>query len=227
MAKSQIIKDLANGHSSLKTALKRTKVLINGLEDRRAIDWINNELVGYSLSDKLPDYRLKQGVLIGSYFKGSMASHMKWNNVSIPLGNMSDEERHQLLAVEFREGVESLQTMLINANQEGSRIGKIIPADLFPYIAQCNDDLYMNITSAQVQLNTTSLQHILDCVENKLLDTLLLLEDAFGNLDNLDISIADLDAKASNQVIEQIIFNIYDDHSITVGEKANIKDSVL
>lgn len=56
MAKSQIIKDLANGKFSLKTSLKRAKVLMSGLNDKRALTWINNELVGYSSSDKLPDY---------------------------------------------------------------------------------------------------------------------------------------------------------------------------
>ncbi len=227
MAKSQIIKDLANGQSSLKVALKRAKVLMSSLKDKRALNWIDSELIGYGPCDQLPDYRLERGMLTGSYFKGSMAAHMKWTNVSIPLGTMPKDEQDQLLTVEFREGVESLQAMLSTANQDRSLIGKQIPADLFPYIAHCNNDPYMIISAAQVQLNPSCFQHILDCVENKLLDTLLILEDAFGNLDDLDISLVNMDAQASNKIVEQIIFNIYDNHSITVGEKTNIKDSIL
>lgn len=227
MAKSQIIKDLANGNSSLKTTLKRAKVLMSGLNDKRALAWVDSELTGYSASDKVPDYRLKRGMLTGSYFKGSMAAHMKWTGVSIPLGNMPEDLQNQLLTVQFLESVEALQLMLSTANQEGSSLGKQISADLFPYIAQCNEDPYMMITAAQVKLNSSSIQQILDCVENKLLDTLLILEDAFGPLDELDISIAETDVEDSNKVVEQIIFNIYDDHSVTIGEKATVKDTVI
>lgn len=46
MAKSQIIKDLANGQSSLKVALKRAKVLMSSLKDKRALNWIDSELIG-------------------------------------------------------------------------------------------------------------------------------------------------------------------------------------
>ena len=227
MTKSQIIKDLANGQSSLKTALKRTKVLVSSLEDKRALAWINNELAGYGPTDQLPDYRLMRGMLTGSYIKGSMATHMKWTNASIPLGNMAEDDRDQLLAVELREGVESLQLMLDTANQEHSLIGKQIPADLFPYIAHCNNDPYMVISSAQVQLNPSYFQRALDCVENLLLDTLLILEAAFGNLDDLDIASASADTELSNTVVEQIVVNIYDDHSVTIGERASVRDSSL
>ncbi len=85
----------------------------------------------------------------------------------------------------------------------------------------------MMITTAQVKLNSSSIQQILDCVENKLLDTLLILEEAFGPLYELDISIAETDVEDSNKVVEQIIFNIYDDHSVTIGEKASVKDTVI
>lgn len=152
---------------------------------------------------------------------------MKWTGVSIPLGNMPEDLQNQLLTVQFLESVEALQLMLSTANQEGSSLGKQISADLFPYIAQCNEDPYMMITAAQVKLNSSSIQQILDCVENKLLDTLLILEDAFGPLDELDISIAETDVEDSNKVVEQIIFNIYDDHSVTIGEKATVKDTVI
>lgn len=227
MAKCKIIKELANGQSSLKTALKRAKVLMNSLNDKRALAWVNSELVGYNSSDRLPDYRLKRGVLTGSYFKGSMAAHMKWTGVSIPLGNMPEDIQNQLLTVQFPESVEALQLMLNVANQEGSSLGKQIPADFFSYIAQCNKDPYMMITAAQVKLNSSSIQQILDCVENKLLDTLLILEDAFGDLDDLDIAFDSEDAQVGSEIVEQIVFNIYDDHSITVGERANVKDSLL
>lgn len=85
MPKSKIIKDLANGTVDTLTALKRTKVLLAEFENEDLNTWISNEITGYSDKSKIPDYRMVRGNLMGSYFKGSMASHMTWNHVSIPL----------------------------------------------------------------------------------------------------------------------------------------------
>ena len=41
MAKSQIIKDLANGTADIQTALKRTKVLLQELNNDKLLQWVN------------------------------------------------------------------------------------------------------------------------------------------------------------------------------------------
>ena len=105
MAKSKIIKDLANSNVDTMTALKRAKVLLAEMDNVDLNNWINYEIVGYPKDVELPSYRITKGSLFGSYFKGSIASHMKWKNVSIPLGNMPEEFQESLLRLEFREGV--------------------------------------------------------------------------------------------------------------------------
>ena len=72
MAKSKMIKDLANGSIDLKTALKRTKVLLADFDNEELITWINYELTGYPKTEQLPEYRTTKGTLMGSYFKGSI-----------------------------------------------------------------------------------------------------------------------------------------------------------
>ena len=89
MAKSKIIKDLANSNIDTITALKRAKVLFSELGNEKLLNWVNFEISGYPLDADLPSYRIEQGSLMGSYMKGSMASHMKWTNVSIPLGKIT------------------------------------------------------------------------------------------------------------------------------------------
>ena len=66
MAKSQIIKDLANGNTDLQTALKRTKVLLQEFDDEKLLEWINYEIEGYPLIDNLPEYRKISGQLYGT-----------------------------------------------------------------------------------------------------------------------------------------------------------------
>ena len=91
MAKSQIIKDLANGKVDTQTALKRTKVLLQDLENDDLLDWVNYEIEGYPDDVEIPDYRAIGGQLYGTYFKGSMANHITYNHVPLPLGNLPDE----------------------------------------------------------------------------------------------------------------------------------------
>ena len=57
----------------------------------------------------------------------------------------------------------------------------------------------MIITSARVEVSTHNLSNIISIIENRLLDSLLLLEKEFGNLDNLDI---DTSGKSSSEIEE-------------------------
>ena len=161
MAKSKIIKDLANGNVDTLTALKRTKVLLSDFDNQEVKTWINNEITGYPSTATLPDYRVTMGNLVGSYFKGSMASHMTWKNVSIPLGKMPDDIRDKLLSVPFTQGVDALKQL---SEDKSGTLGKTIPADFFPVIATYNEDPYMIITSARV---VTSHQFINDILSSK------------------------------------------------------------
>ena len=224
MARSKIIKDLANGDVDTLTALKRAKVLLTDFDTQELKDWINNEIAGYPPGATIPDYRITMGTLVGSYFKGSMVSHMTWKNVSIPLGNMPDEQQKSLLTVSFSQGVDSLKQML--ENKKGY-LGKVIPADVFPYIASCNDDPFMMITSASVVIEHQFLRDILSSIENRLLDVLILLEKEFGNLDELDLDLSKKTADEIDAISNQIIVIVYNDRSVMVGDGNTIKNSTI
>ena len=141
MARSAIIKDLANSTVDTMTALKRAKVLFAELGNDDLLEWVSYEIAGYPADANLPDYRKVRGRLVGSYIKGSMASHMKWTNVSLPLGTMPDNIQEALLSVYFREGVGALR-QLAESSKEDGQLGKTIDADLFPVIATYNKDPY-------------------------------------------------------------------------------------
>ena len=184
MAKSIIIKELANGEIDLGIALKRTKVLLYDLENEGLINWINYEMSGYPDDEELPDYRKAFGTLKGSYYKGSIASHTTWNNVTIPFGKMPDDIKETITCIKFREGVDALKQLLITAEKNESKVGAEISADMFPYIANWNDDPYMIFTSIRIEAGAQSIKNILSAIENRLLDILISLEKEFGVLDD-------------------------------------------
>lgn len=227
MAKSKIIKDLANSKVDTMTALKRTKVLLSEVGDDEVKKWINYEITGYPSDVKLPEYRIAKGGLFGSYFKGSMASHMTWTNVSIPLGSMPDEQQDMLLTAEFREGVEALKQLERNISVKDSHLSRVIPADLFPLIAHYNNDPYMMITSARVIIGEQFLTNIFSEIENRLLDILLLLEKEFGNLDDLDLDVTSKAPEELQEIGDKINYIVYQDHRVTIGNDNSIKGSTI
>lgn len=227
MAKSKIIKDLANSDIDTITALKRAKVLFSELGNEKLLNWVNFEISGYPLDAELPSYRMEQGSLMGSYMKGSMASHMKWTNVSIPLGKMPEDIKKEMLSIKFNEGVEALKQLADEYSTGDKKLGKVIPADFFPAIASFNNDPYMIITSAHVTVATHSIYNIFSMIESKLLDTLLLLEKEFGNLDELDLDTSSKSPEELSQISDKITVIIYNDYSVNVGDNNKIKNSEI
>ena len=225
MAKSKIILDLANSSVDTMTALKRAKVLLLELGNEKLLEWVNCEIAGYPSDAELPEYRVVQGNLMGSYFKGSMANHMKWNNVSLPLGKMPDEIRDRILNVSFHEGVDALKKLLESADDEERQLGATLPAEFFPIIAKCNNDPYMNIISARVVIGSQFVQNIFSVIENKLLDIFMILEKEFGNLDSLDIDVSGKSEEELHKISERMVVVIYNDNRVTVGNGNKIKDS--
>ena len=227
MAKSQIIKDLANSSIDLSTALKRAKVLFSELGNEELLNWVNCEISGYPEDASLPDYRILRGNLVGSYMKGSMASHLKWTNVSIPLGKMPEEVKEELLSIYLFEGVDALKHLIQINEKSEKRLGKQIPADYFPVFNKYNNDPFMIITSARVEVSMHNLANIISIIENKLLDSLLLLEKEFGNLDELDIDLSGKSSSEIEEIANKISVLIYNDNSITIGDKNKIQDTSI
>lgn len=225
MARSKIIKDIANSSTDVSTALKRAKVLLSELENRDLLDWVNYELSGYPEGIAVPDYRNLKGNIIGSFFKGSMANHMKWTNVSLPLGKMPDDMRDALLTVSFRESVDALKKLAENADDPSVTLGKVIPADFFPAIANYNNDPYMNITSARVILGSQAIQGIFSTIETRLLDMFILLEKEFGNLDELDIDLSTKTQDQLDEIIRRLVVIVFNDNSVNIGDGNRIKGS--
>lgn len=225
MAKSKIIKELANGVIDITTVLKRAKVLFSEFKNEILLNWASYEISGYPENYPLPDYRILSGKLMGSYFKGSMASHMKWNNVSIPLGSMPEDMVDKLLSISLYEGVDALNHLVQQNEKAEGNVGKIIPADLFSAISLYNNDPYMIITSAQVIVGSHHIINIISTIENKLLDALILLENEFGNLDELDIDTSTKTPEEISKLTKELIVIIYNDQSVNIGDGNKIKDS--
>lgn len=227
MAKSKIIKELANGTIDTMTALKRAKVLLMELNNDRISDWITYEMTGYPNDADLPDYRIQSGILIGSYTKGSLANYVKYTNVSIPLGKMPNDFQKELLTVKITDGVNALKQLKENCAKSNTGIGKQVPADLFPNVAYWNDDPYMMFTTLRVKVGNQVIDNVLSNIESRLIDVLANLEREFGLLDDLDIDTSEKNLADIEKITNRIEVIMYTDNSINIGDGNTIKSSEI
>ena len=221
MAKSKIIKELANGTVTTQVALKRAKLLLQEFNNDALLEWVNHELMGYTDVGTIPDYRIKQGHLRGTYIRGTTS----YKNVPLPVGKMPQELVTTLLSVYFSEGVEELAQFM--EGHKDQPVGKPIPADFYPRFAYYNEDPYMRIISARSEVSVQSVQGVLTAVENKLLDLFCYLEEQFGVLDELDIDVASKTAEEQKDIVNHISVLIYNDRRVTMGNNNKIKESTI
>ena len=104
-------------------------------------------------------------------------------------------------------------------------MGKPVDADFFPVIARYNGDPYMMITSATVEIGNQCVHNVFSAIENRLLDILILLENEFGILDELDIDLTKKSDYEKEKIIKQIQVIVFNDNSVNIGDGNKIKDS--
>ena len=205
MARSKIIKDLANSSCDLSTSLKRARVLIQLLGDTQMLKWIDMEMTGYSNKDDYPEYRKPLGELIGTYLIGTPRTNAKYSNVSIPLGTMPEKEKKEFLTGYINQGISVLENMLKNPDV---KFAKSVPADFYPYITAFNKNPYMNIAAANVNIDKMQVMNIIPIVEKKLMDILILLENKFGNLDELDIDVSSKTDEEIKEIHNELYYHL-------------------
>lgn len=221
MVRSKIIKDLVNETASLSSILIRTKILAVDLGNDDFISWLNHEIEGYPINEKLPDYRIEKGVLKGSYVKGNY----KLTDVNLPLGDMPEEIKSDILAINFTESISGLEELLKNCKD--GRLTKTLNADLYHGIAVFNNDLSMCIIAAYVACSSHTVKDILSKVTNRVLDILLLLEKEFGCLDELDLEMGQKTQEDINSINNRINIIVYNDNSVAIGDNNKIEDATI
>lgn len=218
MAKSKIIRDLANGDVDVAKALKRLKALLYELNDPIIDSWINNELTGYHVKANLPNYRTTKGVLIGTFLVGTPSRALKYENCPLPISKGNDSIRNDLLTVNIYDSVSTIQQIISSKDA----VGAPIPPEVYPILQ--NGTNISTIISATVKVDSSFLQNIIANVDSILLDMLCVLEKKFGNLDELDFEMPE--DKTEKEILLQCLTQfIFIDKSINIGNENRITDS--
>lgn len=111
MAKSTIIKELANSKVDTATALKRLKILLLNLDKPELNDWVNCELNGYKDTKTIPPYRMFRGQLNANFVIGNLIRLTKYTNTPLSTVNLPDDIRDAVEEVVFCEAIAAINSM--------------------------------------------------------------------------------------------------------------------
>ncbi len=209
MAKSQIIKDIANNNVSLESSLKRAIIIANDLGNEKIKKLLSLELYGYDSKENLPEYRILDGQIKVDYIGGF--THV--SNQSISIGNILPEYQKIVGKYNCHESVLSIEKILNSDN--GQQV-----VDYTDYVFAVKKQNGINITNLTLWMSNVCFETIIDKVKQIVFEFLLEADKKFGNLDSLDVSATDDEKEKFNSYV-----NVHIDSLVNIGSNNKIKDT--
>jgi AbiTii-like protein len=216
-----IINELIEAERSLVTPLLKTKYLATKLKNNELLQWVNNELGGYTGKAELPPYRKYPAFVSGTYLNGSY----QFRNQPIPLHGISADMEKWYNSIEFYQSVETLELFKIN-----DKSGKIIGAlttDLIGLLEiglKTTGNPYIQILDAQKWTSISCVTEVLSAVRSKLLDFMLKIDEEFCNITEIE------DLRTNNKritsIMNQTIITSGDGNVLNTGNNVNITANI-
>lgn len=216
MAKSTIIKELANNQISMEVALQRLMIIASDLGNEELLAWAETELQGYSHSDALPEYRKVCSI---HFVYSGINGGFKVTNCPFTFTSILEEKLSDIYNVPIMDSVSSLQNFIDNPEKQSYRRDFSM---LNGYVLQRTG---IQCTSIYQTVPLNFLQKIVSQIKTILMKIFLKLDKEYGCLDDLDV---DTTAKTPDEVeaINKVVNNyIFIDNSINVGDKNKLKGS--
>lgn len=214
--RSKIIKDLIMNKINILQAMQSLDFMLEDINDTEIKDWVNNEINGYKKNDKIPEYRKVNTMLVGDIQVG----YAIYQNVNIPF---IDKEAFEFFSK--ADINEPLSTIMKLAEAENESSEHSLCLDANTVLVNKYQKTNGSVIRARRELSIYSYNTILSTIKDKILNIFKVLEENYGNLDELYIDFSDDDKKA--KVIEKIETIVYNDNSTSIGNNNEIKDSVV
>ena len=184
---NEIVDLLSDEKGSLTDALLKTKVVLHKIGHKELVEWVNDELNGYSQGKEVPKYRVIPARVVANLQNAAFA----YSNQTLPISHLSEKERKHFSANEMRESIRVLEEYVAKPN--GHLIHPIAP-ELYSKFNKVLDNVW--ILDAWIQMEPTQIMNTLIEVRSRLLDFALSLQDKLGDTEN------DADAKQVAQTFD-------------------------
>lgn len=203
----EIIDILSVDEHNLINALLKTKILLHKLGKSDLIEWVNNEINGYSEAAEVPPYRTVNAQVLANF--ANMA--YQYSRHPISLSHLDEDYRKSLETTKLRQSLGVLEEFVSN---DSCSIQSPIPIEANHLLGKGLDSSY-KIQRAWCEISTTAITQILIEVRSRLLDFILELSGKFGE-DLSDKEVKDIsDELDANVMFKNAIFG--DNTTILVG----------
>ena len=217
MAKSKIIKELANNKVSLEVALNRLYVIASDINNEELQQWAECELHGYG-KNKLPEYRYAKNTV----FKYSgINGNYKVTNAPLPLLEIMKNEDPSTFYLPIPDGIATIESFINNPAQND--IGRDLTWAAGMVFKMSGIQCY----SIKQIVPINIFEGIANTLKMLLMKIFIKLDKTYGCLDDLDIDIETIDEQVVENTNAVINNYIYENNSINIGDGNKIVDSSL
>lgn len=216
MAKSKIIKELANNDISLDVALSRLLIIAYDLDNEELALWAENELNGYKKDDAVPNYR----IIHSSHFLYSgINGSFQVNSQPLPIEQFLPDIDEGIFSVCMKGGIATIEQS-INGGDEHTFV-----RDFTVLAGKIKKVSGIICTKIIQDIPTNEVQNILCCLKTTLMKIFIKLDKTYGCLDDMDIETSNYDADLVKQTNAIINNYIYVNNSISIGDRNKIDGS--
>jgi hypothetical protein len=211
----ELIKDISYDQITLNQALMRAKLIAFEINNDDFKNWINKELNGYDNGDKLPDYRI-----IPCDIFAVMEAYGQRKTVPYDLTNIDKDLDGKIYKMEVQQSVSIIENGLKDTDEVYGY--QDLPIQIVQMLREMSDNNFIVSVKRRIQLSQS--QHILNLTKQKLIDTLLELDQAFPNLQDNFKNTKENKEKTST-IINNHIYGENASSAIGVGENIDQKIS--
>ena len=173
----RLIADIVEDKVPLAQALSRSKVVAFRLKDESLSRWIAQELLGYEAEAVLPSYRRLKCSVIGKQVGPFGAEQI------LPMSIAEPMIAERLNYVRIVQSVSVLEESIAKA--EGPFGVTPLPIELVMMLSRGLDIPHpWQLVEVHQRIQFSELGHIINITKQKLIDTLLILDEAFPKFDD-------------------------------------------
>lgn len=208
----ELINDLVFDKISLNQGLTRAKLIASKIADDDFKEWLRSEINGYSPDITVPEYRLIPCDLKGTIedFSGLRVIPISVHEIDIKIGG-------KIYTIGINHDIDSLETTIKEAADE--EIIFKMPHGLVKKLMEMTQTRLIDVGKV---VQKTQLRYIVSQTKQRLIDTLIKLNETFPDFENEFVASSENKDKVHN-IINNYIYGDNANTNIGIGDTVNQK----
>ena len=212
-----LIEDITFDKITLSQALTRAKIIAYKIDNSQFKEWLSSEINGYTDNHNLPQYRIISCDVFAEVFNPFRGQY----TIPFDVSNLENDLKTEVSFYKMyaRQSIPTLEEGI--KRDEGQDFGyEYLPVGLVQILKSMVVDGGSSITAVKRRIYLSEIKHIISTTKQKLLDTLLELNDVFPNLED-EYKNDTQNSEKAQTIITQNIYGDNTNSNIGIGENIN------